>query len=51
MNKSKLPLFAVIAAGIVSCGGRGGGGSASDNASGVADDFVNNAFLLQVKLL
>ena len=45
MNKSKLPLFAVIAASIVSCGGRGGGGSASDNASDVADDFVNNTFV------
>ena len=45
MNKSKLPLFAVIAAGIVSCGGRGGGSSASDNASDVADNFVNNTFV------
>ena len=45
MNKSKLPLFAVIAAGIVSFCGRGGDGSASDNASDVADDFVNNTFV------
>ena len=45
MNKSKLPLFAMIAAGIVGCGGRGGGGSASDNASDVADDFVCNTFV------
>ena len=44
MNKFKLPLFAVIAAGIVNCGGRGGGSSASDNASDVADNFVNNTF-------
>ena len=40
----------MIAAGIVSCCGRGGDGSASDNASDVADDFVNNN-LLQVQLL
>ena len=35
----------MIAAGIVSCGGRGWGGSASDSASDVADDFVNNTFV------
>ena len=45
MNKSKLPLFAVIAAGIVGCGGRGGGGSASNNASDVAHDFANKTFV------